>query len=237
MMGMPPRFGAPRADETRGHAPFMGPLAVYYLRQILEGSPPPPGMAYAAATGERSIAFKTGTSYGFPRRMGGRIQRAIGRLACGLGGWRARRGRARSGVPRCSAADAGCVRVVAAGNARLPGRTAGRGHRGFEQCGIAGGAAPVGRGGGAGAACVRIRCWIIRRRGRWLIWWRRGAGYQAGDALRARGGVGPYRWVVNGVPQAGHGEELPWTPDGPGFAVVTLIDALDRAASGRFRLE
>ncbi len=55
--------------RTAGAAPrkvaFLGRLAVYYLRQVLEGSPPPPGVAYAALTGGRAIAFKTGTSYGY----------------------------------------------------------------------------------------------------------------------------------------------------------------------------
>ncbi len=220
-----------RAGEARGYAPFMGPLSVYYLRQILEGSPPPPGMAYAAATGGRSIAFKTGTSYGF------RDAWAVGYSArWTIGVWTGRvEGTPRPGAfGRATAAplmlDAfgllppeglsaplpPASAILAASNAALPA-----GLRRLGGVARATGEHPVLDYPPAGSTVDLVPS---------------GAAYRP-VTLRARGGEAPFRWLVNGVPQAGHGGELAWTPDGPGFAVVTLIDARDRAAGGRFRLQ
>jgi penicillin-binding protein 1C len=209
----------------------MGKLAVYYLRQILEGSPPPPGIAYAAATGGRSVAFKTGTSYGF------RDAWAVGYSArWTVGVWTGRvEGTPRPGAfGRATAAPlmldafgllppesapayvAPAGAIVAGSNADLPA--------GLRRLGGAGrveGARPVLDYPPAGSIVDLVAA---------------GGGYGA-VTLRARGGEAPFRWLVNGVPQAGHGDELAWRPDGPGFAVVTLIDARDRAAGGRFRLQ
>lgn len=44
--------------------------------------------------------------------------------------------------------------------------------------------------------------------------------------LVASGGIEPYRWLINGVPlDTPIGITPSWTPDGPGFAHIALIDA------------
>jgi penicillin-binding protein 1C len=52
-------------------------------------------------------------------------------------------------------------------------------------------------------------------------------------SLEATGGAPPYRWVVNGemLPAAPVGESMDWLPGGPGFAHIAVIDKNDAAAS------
>ena len=52
------------APRERGSAVF-GPLAAWYVNDILAGAPPPPGALPAEARRGRQLAFKTGTSYGY----------------------------------------------------------------------------------------------------------------------------------------------------------------------------
>ena len=51
--------------------------------------------------------------------------------------------------------------------------------------------------------------------------------------LRAKGGVGAIRWLVNGRPL----ERSPWHPDGPGAATISALDALGRSASATVWVE
>ena len=51
--------------------------------------------------------------------------------------------------------------------------------------------------------------------------------------LRARGGVGPIRWLVNGRPLEG----ASWHPDGPGAATISALDGLGRSASATVWVE
>ena len=220
-----------RMGEIRGDAPFMGPLAVYYLREILEGSPPPPGMAYATATGGRSVAFKTGTSYGF------RDAWAVGYSArWTVGVWTGRV----EGTPRPGAyGRATAAPLMLDAFALLPPEPASEVERPPGAITVSSNAElPAGlrRLGGVAAVVRASPVLDYPPAGSTIDLVATGRGYVP-VTLRARGGEAPYRWVVNGVPQAGHGSELPWTPDGVGFAVVTLIDANDRATRGRFRLE
>ncbi len=212
---------------------FMGKLAVYYLRQVLEGSPPPPGMAYASLTGGRAIAFKTGTSYGF------RDAWAVGYSpSMTVGVWTGRvEGTPRPGsVGRVTAAplmlqafgllppEADIASppppgaILADSNAALPAALRRLGppqdavpHR------------PVLDYPPPGATIDLIRAAGLD-------------GYQS-VTLRVRGGTPPFRWIVNGVPLRGQGAELRWAPDGPGAAVVTVIGADDLAVHGGFRME
>jgi penicillin-binding protein 1C len=58
-------------------------------------------------------------------------------------------------------------------------------------------------------------------------------------ALEASGGRPPYRWVVNGMPLPVPpiGAVIAWTPDGPGFAKLSVMDADSRVVSEDLRLE
>ena len=58
-------------------------------------------------------------------------------------------------------------------------------------------------------------------------------------ALKAQGGAPPFTWLVNGAP-IGAPEprrQATWTPDGAGFARVSVIDARGATASVSVRLE
>jgi penicillin-binding protein 1C len=57
--------------------------------------------------------------------------------------------------------------------------------------------------------------------------------------MKAQGGVPPLTWLVNGVP-LGEREarrQASWTPDGSGFARVSVIDAHGATASVVVRVE
>jgi penicillin-binding protein 1C len=58
-------------------------------------------------------------------------------------------------------------------------------------------------------------------------------------ALKAEGGVLPLRWIINGVPigEPDLRRQAAWTPDGGGFARVSVIDARGAADSVLVRLE
>jgi penicillin-binding protein 1C len=211
----------------------MGPLAVYYLRQVLEGSPPPPGMAYASLTGERAIAFKTGTSYGF------RDAWAVGySRATTIGIWTGRvEGTPRPGsfgrataaplmlqafgllppeAETTRAAPPGAIQVD--GTAQLPQalRRLGVTDEGFLH-------RPVLDYPPPGATIDLARA--------------AGSKNYMPVTLRVRGGTAPFRWIINGRPVAGHGADLHWEPDGPGADSITVIGADDLAVHGSFRME
>lgn len=56
--------------------------------------------------------------------------------------------------------------------------------------------------------------------------------------LEARGGKSPFLWIANGaaVGEATPGQSLMWVPDGPGYHVLTVVDAAGRSASVRIRI-
>src|SRR5439155_13431056 len=55
-----------RADDPPAHGTVVfGPAAAWYVNDILERAPPPPGMLPVEVRRGRHLAFKTGTSYGF----------------------------------------------------------------------------------------------------------------------------------------------------------------------------
>jgi penicillin-binding protein 1C len=58
-------------------------------------------------------------------------------------------------------------------------------------------------------------------------------------ALKAEGGVPPFTWIVNGMPIGAPNSrrETMWTPDGAGFARVSVIDARGASDSVMVRLE
>ncbi len=55
------RFGKTEGPTTS----IFGPVAAWYVNDILTASPPPPGMLPVEVRRARHLAFKTGTSYGF----------------------------------------------------------------------------------------------------------------------------------------------------------------------------
>ncbi len=58
-------------------------------------------------------------------------------------------------------------------------------------------------------------------------------------ALKAEGGVPPFRWMVNGAPVGTPDlrRDSEWTPDGAGFARISVMDAKGQSDSVRVRLQ
>ena len=58
-------------------------------------------------------------------------------------------------------------------------------------------------------------------------------------ALKAEGGVPPFRWMVNGAPVGAPDlrRDSEWTPDGAGFARISVLDAKGQSDSVRVRLQ
>ncbi len=65
------------------------------------------------------------------------------------------------------------------------------------------------------------------------------AGQMRPLVLKLQGGTAPYRWIANGRPleRTTRRRNASWSPDGPGSSVLTVIDALGRAASVRVIIE
>ncbi len=58
-------------------------------------------------------------------------------------------------------------------------------------------------------------------------------------ALKAEGGVPPFRWMVNGAPVGTPDprRDSEWTPDGAGFARISVMDAKGQSDSVQVRLQ
>jgi penicillin-binding protein 1C len=224
---------APLAVEdgpTAPTRPFLGEAASWYLRDILEQTPPPDGVVSPYLTTGRAIAFKTGTSYGF------RDAWALGfSAAYTVGVWVGRiEGSPRPGAfgrntaapllfalfgalpteeanPRPRPPDA----IAAAGNSGLPPA--------LRRLSEGGGARPHLAYPPAASTIDLLRD---------------ADGDPQPVTLRAQGGKQPLRWIIDGAPvPSDGGPVLDWRPDGPGFVHVTIIDSADHASRAVFRLQ
>lgn len=207
------------------------PVACWYVADILRGAPPP----LNAPSGR--IAYKTGTSYGFRDAVAVGFD-AYWTIAVWFG--RADNGAVPGLLARQAAAPvlfdafarAGANYepiarphgVLVANNAQLPpplrriGRDGSRAVTGVAQTAQLKIAFPP-----DGA---RVDLGLTK-------------GEQSALALKNLGGTPPFRWMVNGAP-AGHPElrrQTTWTPDGAGFARVSVIDAKGASDSVLVRLE
>ena len=65
------------------------------------------------------------------------------------------------------------------------------------------------------------------------------ASAEARLALKAQGGAPPFTWLVNGVPVGDPDlrRQSAWTPDGAGFARISVMDAHGATDSVSIRLE
>jgi penicillin-binding protein 1C len=207
------------------------PVACWHVADVLRGAPPPRN----APAGR--LAYKTGTSYGFRDAV------AVGfdaNLTIAVWFGRADNGAVPGMLARHAAAPvlfdafarAGAnfdpvqrpPGVLVATNAQLPpplrriGRDGSRMTTGTAQTAQLKIAFPP-----DGA---RVDLGLIK-------------GEQSALALKNLGGTPPFRWIVNGAP-AGRPElrrQTTWTPDGAGFARVSVIDAKGASDSVLVRLE
>jgi penicillin-binding protein 1C len=219
-----------RADEKMGDGhTLMSPLAAWYVTNILDETPPP--ARWLAATNRRNastVAYKTGTSYGF------RDAWAVGynaRYTVGIwvgrpdGAFSAGRMGREAAAPILfqifdqlphgeSAASLPPEGAIVGGTNDLPVNL-----RRFDpQPGLESGASPLTLAGPAIQSPVDGATLDLAR---------------ASLVLTARGGALPLRWLVNGKPidSAPFRRQAEWAPDGKGAARVTVIDGLGRSAS------
>src|SRR5712671_1883938 len=221
-----------RSDDppARGTAIF-GPLAAWYVNDILAGAPPPPGVLPTEIRRGRRLAFKTGTSYGY------RDFWAIGydqEVTIGVWAGRAdgtpmpgRSGRLTAAPVMFKIADlvgppslqnvarppSGALML---GRNDLPPRL-----RRLDPGPLAQAAAP----GEAPKIVYPPDGALIEWHGEEL-------------SLEATGGRRPFRWLVDGKPLAPGvpRRTIYWQPEGIGFSQLTVIDAEGRSAHSTVRL-
>jgi len=217
-----------RAAPSRGR-PVADPVSAWSVTDILRGAAPPPNRL-----GGR-IGFKTGTSYGYRDALAAGSSRRY-TVAAWLG--RPDDGAVPGLVGRQAAAP-----LLFDAFALLPGTV----ETIPMPSSLHGTAATVplplrrlrGRDGGAGPP-LRIAfppdgatVDVGLDRGS------RGRAAAAADlALKVEGGAPPFTWFINGLPAgaASPRRQARWTPDGAGFARISVIDAGGQAADAAVRL-
>jgi penicillin-binding protein 1C len=225
------------SDPEGVTATLFSPVSAHYLASVLRGSPLPDGWSMGQGVARaRAVGFKTGTSYGF------RDAWAIGfspRYTIGV--WVGRPdGSTRPGNFGRNAAAPILLKAFEA----MPAEPSG---------------APMAP---EGAFLVNNAEQLPRAMQRFRTRGQTQAGLRAVQppritfpldgvtlslpppsepqilALKAKGGEGPLRWIVNGVPLTeGFGEQVNWTPDGEGFTQVTVVDVAGRSATSRVRIK
>jgi penicillin-binding protein 1C len=213
-----------RVGARRPSMRLLSPVAAWYVGDILKGAPPP-----AAARGAR-IAFKTGTSYGFRDAWAvgfdGRYTVAV---------WV---GRPDATSTPGMTGHGSAAPLLFDAFARLAERTTplASAPRGVLKLRNAELPLPLRRfmeaASPSGTASVAIAFPPDR------------AELEKPDAdapeivLKAEGGALPFTWVVDGVPieTTNDGRKALWTPTGPGFAKISVIDAEGRADRVTVRL-
>jgi penicillin-binding protein 1C len=217
-------------DVEAEKTPFLGPLADWYLRRILEQSPPPDGVVSPYLTAGRAIAFKTGTSYGF------RDAWAVGYSgAYTVGVWVGRV----EGSPRPGAFGRNTAApLVFDIFGLLPQEDSSPRPRPVEAIDASGaGALPVTLRRLSDGAATRPHL-VFPPAAATIDFLRDPRGDARTVTLRAQGGRPPLRWIVNGAPiPSDGGPALDWRPDGPGFVHVMVIDGADRSSRAVFRLK
>jgi penicillin-binding protein 1C len=220
-----------KAANTRGYR-LAGPVASWYVADILRGAPPPMNAPFGR------IAFKTGTSYGY------RDAFAVGfdkthTIAVWLG--RADNGPVVGLVGRQAAAPVlfdAFARLGPAGEflsppaGRVLSRTAAlppplRHLRKDVPKNL------------AAAATAQLRIAFPPDGAHVDLGLTHPLAPPARLTLKAEGGILPLRWFVNAVPVGEFDlrRQSAWTPDGAGFARVSVIDARGTTASVLVRLE
>jgi penicillin-binding protein 1C len=221
-----------RTDDppARGTAIF-GPLAAWYVNDILADAPAPPGVPPAEVRRGRPLAFKTGTSYGYRDFWAIGYDREVT-----IGVWAGRpdgtpmpgrSGRLTAapvmfkiadlvGPPSLQNGPRPPSGALLLGRNDLPPRL-----RRLDPGPLAQAAAP----GGAPKIVYPPDGALIEWHGEEL-------------SLEATGGRRPFRWLVDGKPLA---PGLPrrtiyWQPEGIGFSHLTVIDAEGRSAHSTVRL-
>lgn len=209
--------------------PLLEPVAAWHIADILSGVMPPLG------AGQRGIAYKTGTSYGY------RDAWSVGfDGAYVLGVW--------VGRP-----DNGAVPGITGFASAAPIL-----FEGFAKSGIA--ITPLARAPAGAARVAQAELPISQRRfsmtpsgllasstrepAPQIIYPPEGARVDLGAKqggqinpliLKLQGGRAPFRWLANGkpLPDMSRRRVNQWTPDGGGYSTLTVVDSMGRAATVR----
>ncbi len=226
-------------DAVRESRRLMEPIAAWYVGDILRGTPPPEN-----APGGR-VAFKTGTSYGYRdawsvgfdgkrtigvwvgRPDGAPVPGLVGRIAAApiLFDAFARSGRLPAPLPEPPRGT-----LFASNVNKLPPPLQ-RFRPGSFSSNLASGVTD-------GGAESPLRILFPPDGARLEL----GAGAEGGTdplALKISGGTAPLTVLINGVPVGGASTKrtIFFTPDGPGFARLTVMDARGMADSVTVRLQ
>lgn len=217
---------------------FVGERAAWYVGDILVGSAPPDSYAPTATPGSRRrIAFKTGTSFGF------RDAWAVGyspRYTVGV--WV---GHADSTPRPGQFGRNAAAPVMLRAFDLLPPEDVTPPKRPADVLIVSNNAAlppylqlfdpserPIAIGPRARTQSAAPR--ILYPVDGALIELPRTAATGQQLPLKAEGGEGPLRWVVNGEPLLG---QATWRPDGDGFARIAVIDSAGRSSAVQVRVQ
>jgi penicillin-binding protein 1C len=216
-------------DPVASGMAIFGPLAAWYVNDILAEAPPPAAVLPAEVRRGRKLAFKTGTSYGY------RDFWAIGYdQEVTIGVWAGRP----DGTPMPGHSGRLTAAPILFKIADLLGPSRSR-----SAILPPSGALLVGRNdlpprlrhldSGAQAISQKSGPIIVYPQDGALIEWR-------GEdlPLEATGGKKPLRWLVDGRPltPAAASRGIYWQPEGTGFVQLSVIDAAGRSAHSTVRL-
>jgi penicillin-binding protein 1C len=220
-----------RDEPTDRGATIFGPLAAWYVTDILAEAPPPPGTAPAEARRSRRLASKTGTSYGY------RDFWAVGYDAeVTIGVWA---GRA-DGTPLPGHSGRLTAAPVLFKIADLLGPASSQhgappleGALLTRRSGLPPRLQRLEPGPPTQPDATRASLKIVYPPDGALIEW-----HSEELPLEAVGGKLPLQWLVNGkpLPPTQPRRKLYWQPEGIGFAQLTVIDAEGRSARSAVRL-
>jgi penicillin-binding protein 1C len=223
-----------RLDQAPGReTAIFGPVAAWYVNDILKSAPPPPGMLPAEVRRARQLAFKTGTSYGFRDAWAVGYDREVT-----IAVWAGRP----DGTPMPGISGRTTAAPVLFKIADLLGRPAAP----VEPKPPPVGALVVARRD-LPPGLQRLEPGPAERAGRdpggpKILYPPDGSTVEwHGEAvpLEAAGGSAPLRWLADGrpLPQGPPRRALYWDPAGLGFTQLTVIDAAGRSAHVTVRLE
>jgi penicillin-binding protein 1C len=223
-----------RVDREPGReTSIFGPAAAWYVNDILAAAPPPPGMLPAAVRRARSLAFKTGTSYGF------RDAWAIGYDAeVTIAVWAGRPdGTPMPGITGRTTAAPVLFKIadlIGVPGAPIRGKPAPEGTLLVAWRDLPPRLQRLDPGPLAAASLDSGGPKILYPPDGAIVEW-----HGEEVPLEAAGGRGPLRWLADGrpLPPGQPRRTLFWSPQGVGFARLTVIDAAGRSAQATVRLE
>ena len=221
---------SPDDPALRGTAIF-GPVAAWYVNDILGNAPPPPGMLPAEVKNSRQLAFKTGTSYGFRDAWAVGYDRQV-TIAVWAGRPDGTPSPGRSGRVTAApvlfkiadllgpASDAR-QRLPPPGVLRVARRELPPSLRRLD---------PPARAGSGGSD----------EKGPQILYPPDGAtvAWDGASVPLEAAGKGPLRWLIDGrpLPPAAPRHPIYWQPAGEGFVHLTVIDAGGKSARATVRL-